>query len=71
MAYYADIAMLPLHFPELKNVSGPVADTLNAVAAEPGDIAAWNVLVAQEIQPPDEDDEFVTASTILQPRALL
>lgn len=53
-----DIAMLLLQFPELKNASGPVADALKTAGAQPEVMAAWNELVAQEIQPPDEDDEF-------------
>ena len=53
-----DIAMLLLQFPELKSESGPVADSLRATGAEPAVLAAWNELVAQEIQQPDPDDEF-------------
>lgn len=53
-----DIAMLLLQFPELKNASGPVAAALKVAGAEPEVMAAWDELVAQEIQPPDEDDEF-------------
>jgi Nucleotidyl transferase AbiEii toxin, Type IV TA system len=53
-----DIAMLLLKFPELKHASGPVADALRGAGAEPEILAAWHELVAQEIQPPDADDEF-------------
>jgi hypothetical protein len=53
-----DIAMLLLQFPELKTASGPVADALQAAKAEPEILAVWLELVAQEIQPPDEDDKF-------------
>lgn len=53
-----DIAMLLLQFPELKTTSGPVADALQAAKAEPEILAVWRELVAQEIQPPDEDDKF-------------
>ena len=53
-----DIAMLLLQFPELKNASGPVADALQAIGAEPEILAVWRELVAQEIQPPDENDDF-------------
>lgn len=53
-----DIAMLLLQFPELKHPSGPVADALRAAGVEPEVLAAWDDLVAQEIQPPDADDEF-------------
>lgn len=53
-----DIAMLLLQFPELKSASGPVANALQAVKAGPEILAVWHELVAQEIQPPDEDDKF-------------
>lgn len=53
-----DIAMLLLQFPELKQSSGPVADALRRAGAQPEILAAWDELVAQEIQPPDADDEF-------------
>jgi len=55
---WRDIAILLLRFPELKNANGPVADALRAAKAEPEVLVAWHELVAQEIQPPDEDDEF-------------
>lgn len=53
-----DIAMLLLQFPELKHSSGPVAEALVAAGVKPEILAVWHELVAQEIQPPDEDDEF-------------
>jgi hypothetical protein len=53
-----DIAMLLLQFPEFKQVSGPVADAVRAAGAEPEILTAWRQLVAQDIQPPDDDDEF-------------
>jgi len=53
-----DIAMLLLQFPELKQSRGPVADALRAAGAEPEILTAWQELVAQDIQPPDDDDEF-------------
>ena len=53
-----DIAMLLLQFPELKHPSGPVADALRTAGAEPEILAVWDELAAQEIQPPDPDDEF-------------
>ena len=55
---WRDIAMLLLQFPELKQASGPVADVLRATRVEAEVLAAWDRLVEQEIQPPDEDDEF-------------
>ncbi len=53
-----DIAMLLLQFPELKSKSGPVADAIRAASIEPEVLATWHDLVAQEIKPPDPDDEF-------------
>jgi hypothetical protein len=50
--------MLLLQFPELKQSSGPVTDVLRTSGAEPEILTAWQELVAQDIQPPDEDDEF-------------
>lgn len=55
---WRDIAVLLLQFPELKATSGPVADALQAATVEPEILAVWRELVAQEIQPPDEDDKF-------------
>ena len=53
-----DIAMLLLQFPELKSEVGPVMDCLRGAGAEEQVLNAWRELVAQEIQPPDADDEF-------------
>ena len=50
--------MLLLTFPELKQESGPVADRLQAANADPVVVQVWKDLVAQEIHPMDEDDEF-------------
>ena len=50
--------MLLLQFPELKQSSGRVADALRAAGAELEILTAWQQLVAQDIQPPDDDDEF-------------
>ena len=55
---WRDIAMLLLQFPELKHRSGPVADALRAASVDLEVLAVWAELVAQEIQPPDPDDEF-------------
>jgi len=55
---WRDLAMLLLTFPELKREQGLVADRLQAVGAAPAVLAVWQELVAQEIQPADEDDEF-------------
>lgn len=50
--------MLLLQFPELKQPSGPVADCIRLAGVEAEVLAAWEELVAQEIRPPDDDDEF-------------
>jgi len=55
---WRDLAMLLLTFPELKREPGPVADSLQAAGADPRVLAVWKELVAQEIEPADEDDEF-------------
>ena len=55
---WRDIAELLLQFPELKQSNGPVTDALRATGAEPEILIAWQKLVAEEIQPPNEDDEF-------------
>jgi hypothetical protein len=53
-----DIAELLLQFLELKQSSGPVTEALRADGAEPEILTVWQQLVAQEIQAPNEDDEF-------------
>jgi len=55
---WRDVAMLLLTFPELKRDPGPVTDRLQVTGATPDVLAVWQELVAQEIQPADEDDEF-------------
>ncbi len=55
---WRDLAMLLLSFPKLKRESGPVVERLQAAGADPTVLAVWKEIVAQEIQPPDEDDEF-------------
>jgi hypothetical protein len=55
---WRDLAMLLLKFPELKTNEGPVAQRLRASAASAEVFEVWNELVAQDIQPEDEDDEF-------------
>lgn len=54
----ADLRRLLLTFPELKTERGPVRERLEAAGAGPDVLAAWNELVAQEILPEDDDDEF-------------
>ena len=55
---WRDLAMLLLAFPELKSHPGPVTERLRAAGAVAGVIETWKDLVAQEILPEDEDDEF-------------
>jgi hypothetical protein len=54
----ADLYRLLLTFPELKTVEGPVAERLHAAGASAEVMAAWKELVAQEILPEDDADEF-------------
>ncbi len=54
----ADLYRLLLTFPDLKTDEGPVADRLRAAQASDDVLAAWKELVAEEIEPEDEDGEF-------------
>ncbi len=53
-----DVALLLLTFPELKVDPGPVRDRLDAGGADAATLAAWKEIVASEILPEDEDEEF-------------
>ncbi len=55
---WRDLAMLMLTFPELKRDPGPVTDRLQAAGADSAVMLVWAQLVASEIQPGNEDDEF-------------
>jgi hypothetical protein len=55
---WRDLAMLLLTFPELKSETGPVCDSLQAMGVGPEVLDLWRELVAQEIEPEEEDDEF-------------
>ena len=55
---WRDLAILLLTFPELKQEEGPVADRLRAAGAGPDVMAAWKELVAQDIRPEEDDEEF-------------
>jgi len=55
---WRDLAMLLLTFPALKCDPGPVGERLLAAGAAPEVLAAWKALVAQDIRPADEDEEF-------------
>ena len=54
----ADLYRLLLTFAELKKDEGPVADRLRAADAGEDVMAAWKELVAQDIQPEEDEDEF-------------
>jgi hypothetical protein len=55
---WRDLAMLLLTFPDLKRDPGPVTEQLLAMGVTPNVLAVWKELVAQEIKPADEEDEF-------------
>ncbi len=55
---WRDLAMLLLTFPDLKCDPGPVTDRLQTAGALPEALAAWKTLVAQDIRPAEEDEEF-------------
>jgi hypothetical protein len=55
---WRDLAMLLLAFPEFKRDLGAVTDRLKIAGANPAVLKTWKELVAQEIRPAEEDDEF-------------
>jgi hypothetical protein len=55
---WRDLAKLFLAFPELKADPKPVRDRLQKAGADEAVLPTWEELVAQEILPEDEDDEF-------------
>jgi hypothetical protein len=55
---WRDLALLLLTFPGLKREAGPVVEQLHAAGATPEVLAAWHALVAQEIRPAEEDEEW-------------
>jgi hypothetical protein len=55
----ADLYRLLLTFPDLKTKEGPVANRLQALGAQQTVKDAWKDLVAQDIEPEDEDDKFL------------
>ncbi len=55
---WRDLAILLLTFPELKTEEGPVAERLRAAEASTEVMAAWKELVAQDILPEEDDEEF-------------
>ena len=56
---WRDLAHLLLTFPKLKTEEGPVKERLVAAGAESGMPVPWRQLVAAQILPEDEDDEFL------------
>jgi hypothetical protein len=55
---WRDIAMLLLTFPELKHSPGPVDECLRATGADLVILNVWQEFVSQDLQLPDDDDEF-------------
>lgn len=55
---WRDLGVLLLSFPDLKRDVGPVTDRLVAMESAPSVLAVWRDLVAQDIQPEKEEDEF-------------
>ncbi len=55
---WRDLAVLLLAFPELRADPGPVRERLQALAADGAILRTWEELLAQEIQPEDEEGEF-------------
>jgi hypothetical protein len=58
MTDQTDIYRLLLAFPELKKLRGPVTDCLQALGSAKDVRALWKELVAQNIEPEDDDDKF-------------
>jgi hypothetical protein len=55
---WRDLALLLLKFPQLKSNSSLVVDRLAAAGANPEVLAVWQEIVATEIKPEDDEDEF-------------
>lgn len=55
---WRDLTLLLLAHPSLKTSAGPVRDRLTASAAGADVIAEWEALVATDIEPESEADEF-------------
>jgi len=55
---WRDLAMLLLKFPELKRDASLVANCLLASGANPEILTVWEEIVATEIKPEDDEDEF-------------
>ena len=55
---WRDLALLLLAFPVLKTDAGPVSEILQTAGVETEILELWRELVAQEIEPENEEDEF-------------
>lgn len=55
---WRDLALLLLKFPELKSNSGLVVDCLQASGVEAEIFTVWQEIVATEIKPEEDEDEF-------------
>jgi hypothetical protein len=55
---WRDLAMLLLQFPELKTDAGPVRDQLLTLGAKAEALACWHQLLAEEITPESDEEEF-------------
>jgi hypothetical protein len=53
-----DLVVLFQAFPELKRDPGPVTECLNSAQADQKVLSLWRELVAQELLPESEDDDF-------------
>ena len=53
-----DLKVLLLAYPQLKSETGPVLDRLTAAGASQDALSEWKKLVASEIRPESEADEF-------------
>ncbi len=56
---WRDLAHLLLKFPQLKTEEGPVKQRLESLGVGKEVLAIWRQLVAEEILPEEEDDEFL------------
>ena len=55
---WRDLALLLLTFPELKHETSLVGDCLRVAGADAGILAVWQELVATEIEPEADEEEF-------------
>jgi hypothetical protein len=55
---WRDLALLLLTFPELKHEAGMVADALAGAGADARILEIWRDIVATEIEPEEDEDEF-------------